>query len=49
LPGANIPTTQTGGSGTFNWGKAFGLTDIEAARAAEMGKECCWNRCTKSY
>lgn len=27
----------TGGSGTFNWGKAFGLGDIEAGRATSMG------------
>lgn len=27
----------TGGSGTFNWGKAFGLGDIEAGRATAMG------------
>lgn len=38
LPGATAPAGATGGSGTFNWGKAFGLTDIEAARAAEMGR-----------
>jgi hypothetical protein len=27
----------SGGSGTFNWGKAFGLGDIEAGRATAMG------------
>jgi len=28
-----------GGSGTFNYGKAFGLTDIEAGRAVDMTKQ----------
>jgi len=29
---------QQGGTGTFNYGKAFGLTDVEAARALDMSK-----------
>lgn len=29
---------RQGGSGTFNYGKAFGLTDIEAGRALDMTK-----------
>jgi len=33
------PGTMMGGSGTFNYGKAFGLTDIEAARALDMSKQ----------
>jgi len=32
------PMVQQGGSGTFNYGKAFGLTDVEAARALDMSK-----------
>lgn len=32
------PLTQMGGSGTYNYGKAFGLTDIEAGRATDMSK-----------
>jgi hypothetical protein len=32
------PLTQMGGSGTFNYGKAFGLTDIEAGQATDMTK-----------
>jgi hypothetical protein len=36
--GPPAPLTQMGGSGTFNYGKAFGLTDIEAGRALDMTK-----------
>lgn len=32
-----VPGQRMGGSGTFNWGKAFGLGDIEAGRATSMG------------
>lgn len=32
------PLTQMGGPGAYNYGKAFGLTDIEAARATDMSK-----------
>jgi hypothetical protein len=32
------PLAQMGGSGTYNYGKAFGLTDIEAGRATDMTK-----------
>lgn len=32
------PLQQMGGSGTANYGKAFGLTDIEANRALDMTK-----------
>lgn len=32
------PLTQMGGSATANYGKAFGLTDIEANRALDMSK-----------
>jgi hypothetical protein len=32
------PLNQMGGSGTYNYGKAFGLTDIEAGRALDMTK-----------
>lgn len=30
---------RQGGPGTFNYGKAFGLTDIEAGRALDMSKQ----------
>jgi hypothetical protein len=33
------PLTQMGGSGAYNYGKAFGLTDIEAGRATDMSKQ----------
>lgn len=33
------PISPQGGSGTFNYGKAFGLTDIEAGRALDMSKQ----------
>lgn len=33
------PLQQMGGSGAYNYGKAFGLTDIEAARALDMSKQ----------
>lgn len=36
--GPAAPLTQMGGSGTANYGKAFGLTDIEANRALDMSK-----------
>ena len=36
--GPAAPLTQMGGSGTYNYGKAFGLTDIEAGRATDMTK-----------
>ena len=32
------PLTQMGGPGAYNYGKAFGLTDIEAGRALDMTK-----------
>jgi hypothetical protein len=32
------PLNQMGGSGTYNYGKAFGLSDIEAVRATDMTK-----------
>lgn len=32
------PIEPTGGRGTYNWGRRFGLSPIEAARAAEMGR-----------
>lgn len=39
-PAGGVPLgPQMGGSGTFNYGKAFGLTDIEAARALDMTKQ----------
>jgi hypothetical protein len=41
-PGARpggLPAVQAGGSGTFNYGKAFGLPDIEAGRALDMSKQ----------
>lgn len=34
-----LPAVQAGGSATFNYGKAFGLPDIEAARALDMTKQ----------
>jgi hypothetical protein len=34
-----LPINQAGGSATFNYGKAFGLPDIEAARALDMTKQ----------
>jgi len=37
--GPPAPLTQMGGSGTFNYGKKFGLTDIEASRALNMSKD----------
>lgn len=37
--GPAAPLTQMGGSGTFNYGKKFGLTDIEAAQALNMTKD----------
>jgi hypothetical protein len=36
--GPASPLTQMGGSATANYGKAFGLTDIEANRALDMTK-----------
>lgn len=36
--GPAAPLTQMGGSGAYNYGKAFGLTDIEAGRALDMTK-----------
>lgn len=36
--GPASPLQQMGGSGAYNYGKAFGLTDIEAARATDMTK-----------
>lgn len=36
--GPPAPLTQMGGSATANYGKAFGLTDIEANRALDMTK-----------
>ena len=39
-PASAAPSVvRQGGSGTFNYGKAFGLTDIEAARALDMSKQ----------
>lgn len=39
-PASTAPSVvRQGGSGTFNYGKAFGLTDIEAARALDMSKQ----------
>jgi hypothetical protein len=35
--GAPVSGPAVGGSGTANWGKAFGLGDIEANRATAMG------------
>lgn len=32
------PLQQMGGPGAYNYGKAFGLTDIEAGRATDMSK-----------
>lgn len=37
-PVSASPMVQQGGPGTFNYGKAFGLTDIEAGRALDMSK-----------
>lgn len=37
-PSGGLPTPK-GGTGTFNYGKAFGLTDIEAGRALDMTKQ----------
>jgi hypothetical protein len=36
--GPASPLTQMGGPGAYNYGKAFGLTDIEAGRATDMTK-----------
>lgn len=36
--GPASPLTQMGGPGAYNYGKAFGLTDIEAGRATDMSK-----------
>lgn len=36
--GPAAPLNQMGGSGVYNYGKAFGLTDIEAGRALDMTK-----------
>lgn len=33
-----VARTPTGGTGTFNYAKKFGLTDFDAARAANMSK-----------
>jgi hypothetical protein len=38
IGGPASPLTQMGGSGAYNYGKAFGLTDIEAGRATDMTK-----------
>lgn len=40
LPPAQGPATRTpvGGRGTFNYAKQFGMTDFDAARAADMSK-----------
>jgi len=40
LPPAQGPAQRTplGGKGTFNYGKAFGMTDFDAARALDMSK-----------
>jgi hypothetical protein len=37
--GPASPLTQMGGSGVFNYGKAFDLTDIEAGQALDMTKK----------
>lgn len=37
--GPASPLTQMGGPGAYNYGKAFGLTDIEAGRATDMSKQ----------
>ncbi len=37
--GPAAPLTQMGGPGAYNYGKAFGLTDIEAGRALDMTKQ----------
>jgi hypothetical protein len=37
-PQSVVRVQPQGGSGTFNYGKAFGLTDIEAQRALDMTK-----------
>jgi hypothetical protein len=37
--GPASPLQQMGGSATANYGKAFGLTDIEANRATDMSKQ----------
>lgn len=37
-PSGGLPE-PAGGRGTFNYGKAFGLTDIEAGRAVDMTKQ----------
>ena len=37
--GPAAPLTQMGGPGAYNYGKAFGLTDIEAGRATDMSKQ----------
>lgn len=36
--GPASPTSPMGGRGSYNYGKAFGLTDIEAGRALDMSK-----------
>ena len=38
IGGPASPLTQMGGPGAYNYGKAFGLTDIEAGRATDMTK-----------
>jgi hypothetical protein len=38
IGGPASPLTQMGGPGAYNYGKAFGLTDIEAGRALDMTK-----------
>lgn len=37
--GPASPLQQMGGPGAYNYGKAFGLTDIEAGRATDMSKQ----------
>jgi hypothetical protein len=37
--GPASPLQQMGGPGSFNYGKAYGLTDIEAGRALDMTKQ----------
>lgn len=37
-PRGQPPIPPAGGTGTFNWGREFGLSPIEAARAQEMGR-----------
>jgi hypothetical protein len=37
--GPVAPLQQMGGAGAYNYGKAFGLTDIEAGRALDMTKQ----------